>query len=374
MQWIFLIIALPLAYVAKMLFNEINSPMLANTLRLLFALPIFLSIRRTGLKITSILQGASIAAISAAILTIPQAYSGTERVVLDAIKNPIPLGNFSLLLGAIGGTLWLFRHSLQVSQSQLICSVLGLVAGIWVSIASGSRGGWLAIPVIAWVYSLTSQRWRWHHRWGLVLCVVVIGIFSAFLIPTIQHRLQLGFQEIQQYLQHTNHWKPTDALGSLDTRLEMWRLGSLAFIQAPWWGVGFAGFDDFLTMHINQGTAHPNLMMHSSTSRHHHLHNEIVTTAARLGIIGLLALSLLWLGGWQWLRKNLNHPDPTVHSYSIIGLLVHGAVITFSLTDSMFGMGINTMLYAVLLGTAAGGLRHAELHYQAAACRRTMPA
>lgn len=358
--WLALTAVLPLVYSVKMALDGPHIPMLKNVLQLLLAWPVFWGVRCTGPNPRWMLWGASTAAVVAAAMTTPQVLAGVERVVLRAIPNPIPLGNFSLLLGTVGGTAWLFRQPLQIPRWQLVWSALGLAAGIWVSMASGSRGGWLALPVLGWVYSLTWSQWRWYHRWGLVLCVLAIGALGAITVPTMQQRFQVGWQEIQQYLQHVDHWQSDQVLGSLDRRLEMWRLGVLAFLQAPWWGLGFTGFDAFVNAYINNGWTHPQVMWHDTTAKHEHLHNEFVTTAARLGLAGLAVLLWFWWGCWRWFQAGLNHPDAKARTYSTIGLLTHSAVVVYSLTDSMFGMTINTALYAVLLGLSAGGLRHTE--------------
>lgn len=360
-QWLALTAALPMAYMVKMAMSGTNHVMLNNVLHLLFVWPVFWAIRRTGMDLRWMLWGASTGAIAAAVLTASQVWSGVERVELRAIPNPIPLGNFSLLLGAIGGLAWLFRHELRVHRCQLEWAALGVVAGIWVSVVSGSRGGWLAVPIMGWVYSLAWPQWRWQHRWGLVLCVLLLVAVTALTVPMMQHRLLIGWQDISRYWNHINHWQGSETLGSMDRRLEMWRLGALAFVQAPWLGLGFTGFDEFLHTYIQNGWTHPEVMMHGETGRHQHLHNEIVTTAARLGVIGLCALAWLWLDGLRWLKQGMNLQASIGRAHGLAGLLTHSAVIIFALTDSMFGMTINTMIYAVLLGMSAGGLRHAEL-------------
>lgn len=359
--WLALTAVLPLVYSVKMALDGPHTPMLTNVLQLLLAWPVFWGIRCTGLNPRWMLWGASTAAVVAAAMTAPQVLAGVERVVLRAIPNPIPLGNFSLLLGAVGGTAWLFRQPLQIPRWQLVWSALGLAAGIWVSMASGSRGGWLALPVLGWVYSLTWSQWRWYHRWGLVLCVLAIGALGAVTVPTVQQRFQVGWQEIQQYLQHVDHWQSDQVLGSLDRRLEMWRLGVLAFVQAPWWGLGFTGFDALVNTYINNGWTHPQVMIHDTNWTHQHLHNEIFTTVARMGLIGFFTLMWFWIGVWQWFYTSLSICNANEKICKIIGLLIHSTVITFSLTDSMFGMTINTAIYAVLIGICSGLLRHAEI-------------
>ncbi|MFW9594558.1 MAG: O-antigen ligase family protein [Macromonas sp.] len=358
-----------------MVTSGVHPWMFKNVLGLLLVWPVFWTVRGIGLLPRWLFWGASTAATVAAVLIMPQVWSGVERVELRAIPNSIPLGNLSLLLGAVGSVAWLFRRELSVPRWQLAWSALGLVAGIWVSIASGSRGGWLALPIMGWVYSLAQPRWQKRHRWGLVLGVMLLTGIAILVVPAMQQRFIEGWQDIVRYHQHMHDWQADQILGSLDRRLEMWRLGALAFAQAPWWGLGWTGFDALVQTAIYQGQTHPEVMLNGTLWVHQHLHNEVMTTAARLGLVGLLALWWLWWGGWRWFSAGLAQHDPHARAYSVTGLLVHSSIITFALTDSMFGLPIHTSLYAVLLGAAAGGLRYAErCRNQAAVCKRTMPA
>ena len=61
-------------------------------------------------------------------------------------------------------------------------------------------------------------------------------------------------------------------------------------------------------------------------------------------------------------QENHQHANPAAKIFRVMGLITFTAMIAYSMTDSMFGMTLHSMVYTMLLGISAGGLRHAELN------------
>ena len=194
--------------------------------------------------------------------------------------------------------------------------------------------------------------------------LAALGIFmvlcGAYLVPGISARVAVGLTDVQNYFSRSGGWLPGDTIGSLDTRLDMWVAGVEAFRSAPVFGLGFGGFNEFLHHRIELGLSHPEL----ENVGYKHLHCEIITTAAKLGLMGLSALAILWIGGVRWFLGEGKATDPTGTCFRVMGLITFTAMITFSMTDSMFGMTLHSMVYTLFLGISAGGLRHAELNME----------
>jgi O-antigen ligase len=192
--------------------------------------------------------------------------------------------------------------------------------------------------------------------------VVALGIFvvlcGAYLIPGISARVTEGAGEVQSYFSRNGGWSPGDYIGSLDTRLDMWAAGLEAFRSAPLFGLGFPGFNEFLHHRIEMGLSHPELEIIGFK----HLHSEIITTAAKLGLMGIFALAALWVGGIRWFLSGAKESKLNGMVFRVMGLITFTAMITYSMTDSMFGMTLHAMVYTLFLGISAGGLRHAELN------------
>jgi len=146
----------------------------------------------------------------------------------------------------------------------------------------------------------------------------------------------------------------------------MWAAGIDAFRSAPLFGLGFTGFNEFLHARIEMGLTHPDVEIIGFK----HLHCEIITTAAKLGLMGLFALGILWVGGIRWFLRDTLDKDSNGNVFRVMGLITFTAMIVYSMTDSMFGMTLQSMVYTMLIGISAGGLRHAELNPESATASR----
>jgi hypothetical protein len=89
-----------------------------------------------------------------------------------------------------------------------------------------------------------------------------------------------------------------------------------------------------------------------------------------MGLIGLVGLAMLWAGSIWWFLRDAGKGDSNEKRFRIMGLITATAMIAYSMTDSMFGMTLHSMVYTMLLGISAGGLRHAELNPQPAMADR----
>ncbi len=345
---------LPLIYILNMNLLGWDLRALDKPSRLLLAVLAFVALRSLPINARTVFWASLLGVmISAAI-----AYQQTQIAHLPrayGISHPIPFGNISLIMAAIvlGG--WGLLFDREQKKGLVPWVVLALIAGLWASMASGSRGGWIALPLFAYILSLTVPTVRTWHRTIVLTLITVLMIASYYTVPSVQQRIDPAIHETIHYFASPDTHNTN--LGSFGTRLEMWRVGLETFRDNPWLGAGFTGFNQSLEMGISQGAINPELRNHA------HLHNEIITTAAKLGILGLGALFIFWLGLWHKFRsylKNANQ-NPELGFFALIGLLTVGGFALFSLSDSMFGTFTGIHAQALLLAIAAGGVRTQEL-------------
>lgn len=350
--------ALPLAYLCGMLISGFDYGLLDKVLRLLLIAPIFWVVRCHGISASTFLICVSSGVIFSGIDSLDKILHGATRVSGMSVPSPIPFGNFSLLFAVLGFVFLFCRRELRAPKWFNYICLAGLLAGIFSSFASGTRGGWVAMPMFALIF------WKFFgphdKRASFAVCAlgVLMIVCGAYLVPGISTRVVEGATDVQKYFSRSGGWLPGDAIGSLDTRLDMWVAGVEAFRSAPLLGLGFPGFNEFLHHRIELGLSHPDL----ESVGYKHLHCEIITTAAKLGLMGLLALAILWIGGIRWFLSEARTTNPTGTCFRVMGLITLTAMITFSMTDSMFGMTLHSMVYTLFLGISAGGLRHAELN------------
>jgi O-antigen ligase len=357
-QWFIIAASLPLAYFFRMLALDVDHRLFDKVVRLLFVIPIFWIIRSYGISISKVLICIAISVLMAGFESLIQASDGVQRVSGVSIANPIPFGNFALLFGVLSLLLIFSGKENNRFGWVKVLSILGFISGIYTSVASGTRGGWVAIPLFIWIIWNCFGSKRKSTTYAVVVAIVVVLPLIAYLVPAISDRLAQGFSEAKSYLSRTTLWAAGEVTTSIGIRLDMWTTGIEAFRSAPLFGLGFAGFNEFLNYRIEMGLSHPAL----EAEGFKHLHCEIITTGAKLGLLGLCALAVLWVGGIRWFLRDITKNVSAGKIFRAMGLITFTAMIAYSMTDSMFGMTLHPMVYAMLLGISAGGLRHAELH------------
>jgi O-antigen ligase len=365
-QWFVVAAALPLAYFFKMLASDFDHRLLDKVSRLVLIIPIYWVIRSYGISASKVLICVCASVLAAGIDSFFQVANGVQRVSGASIPSPIPFGNFALLFGVLSALLIFPEKERKESTWVKRFGMVGFLAGMFTSIASGTRGGWVAIPVfllIYWKYFGSGSKWV---SYAVAITIVVVMPLLAYFVPAISDRLAVGISEAQSFLSRTSLWSSGDVSTSIGIRLDMWAAGIDAFRCAPVFGLGFTGFNEFLHHRIEMGLTHPDLEL----TGFKHLHCEIITTAAKMGLIGLVGLAMLWAGSIWWFLRDAGKGDSNEKRFRIMGLITATAMIAYSMTDSMFGMTLHSMVYTMLLGISAGGLRHAELNPQPAMADR----
>ncbi|MBZ0329218.1 O-antigen ligase family protein [Halomonas sp. ANAO-440] len=257
-----------------------------------------------------------------------------ERVVLGVERasngmNAIPFGNLSLLLGSLSllTVLWCLRRQRPRHVGLLILAMLAALLGLLGSLLSGTRGGWVALPfVLLIVYRAARDLLPLRHlrlgAGGLVLLMLV-----PILLPQsgVSERVGQVADDAQRY------WQRGDAGSSLGMRLELWRAGVMLISEKPLLGFGEHRMEKALGDLAEEGRVYDRVVIHMQ------LHNEVIDTAARRGLLGATSLLLLygiplWIF-WKKLRR-AGH-EPGLQVLAAAGMMVPVAFFDFGLTQSM---------------------------------------
>lgn len=115
--------------------------------RFLLAVPVFMFLRRVRFNVLAMVQyGFPLAVIVGCLMLKPIDDGRFGIATLDLIH----FGNFELMLGMMSllSLDWTKHDALWLR----IFKVIGFFAGIYASIMSGSRGGWIALPLFLLIY------------------------------------------------------------------------------------------------------------------------------------------------------------------------------------------------------------------------------
>ena len=198
---------------------------------------------------------------------------------------------------------------------------LGL-ATVALSTARSAYLGFILLSILTTIYYL-----RW--RTATVVIVVLTGLMiSTYVISDkVQYRINKGVSEVTAYFESLEKYPDNPEkyhMGSLGTRLEMWRSTQYFFHEAPWFGVGRFNYQKKAQEFVDQGLANQAIAIHS------HPHNAYIEMIMSKGIFGLLALLLLMYYPLYVFIKTRNASRDSAFA----GIVLISAYTIFSLTEA----------------------------------------
>ncbi len=315
--------------------------------RFIFAVPVLLFVLAYPPRLALLWSGLVVGGLLTAGWAVWQKlFLGIERAT--GYTYVIQFGNISMLMGifCLAGLGWAAVQ--PRARSWMAFMLLGALAGMLGSLLSGSRGGWIGLPLIFWMlYRAYGREVRRSIRlWGLAL--VCTGAVLLYSLPQtgLHSRVQQAFTDIELF-QQGDKWT------SLGARLDMWQ-GALQLIaEKPLTGWGWSGYRQGM-----QALADDGIVIQFAAENH--AHNEMLDAQARRGILGLLSLLALYLVPLRLFSRRLRAEDLELRSLALAGALLPVAFMDFGLSQVFFGHNSGVMVYAFWLVVLWGCMRTRE--------------
>ncbi|MGJ7457437.1 O-antigen ligase family protein [Halomonas sp. RA08-2] len=263
-----------------------------------------------------------------------KAMEGAARASGHAPLHAIHFGNIALLSGllCLAGIGWAWGRHRRAAWVTLL--VAGAAGGVLASILSGTRGGWLAVPlVLALFYRAYLSRWPLVWQGGVLAGVITVMVV-AYALPQsgVQPRVDIAVAEGQDYL-------AGEVRGSVGLRLEMMRGAGLLILERPWLGHGHEGYQPGIQRLVDEGRLAPGV------ERFWHAHNDLLDAWVRRGLPGLaLVLALYLLPLWVF-SVRLKTSDPVRRSLAVAGLLLPITFMDFGLSYPFFAYPVGIAVY-----------------------------
>lgn len=302
-------------------------------------IPVFLLLHRLPLRVFAVLQYAFPLAAIVGLFMGKSEYGRLTVASLDAIH----FGNFELILGMLSlfSLNWFGR---DVPALRLL-KILGCAAGVWASLASGSRGGWLAIPIfIGYLFYFSMGKASLKMAISSLLAATLVVAGSYYAVDRFQQRVDQLANEVTAYDQ-----------GNRDTstgiRWQLYKAGVEVFVHHPLAGVGPEGF----ALEMDPMAVAGKLTPEAAQLGRGEVHNDILSKAAGMGIPGLIAILAsylvpLWL---FWRATKSGHEQ--IRRSGILGVVFVSGIFVFGLTVEFLNLTMATAFYsftvAVLLAT-----------------------
>ena len=270
----------------------------------------------------------------------------------DGHTNAIQFGNLALLL-AVWSLIWALQTPDRRARA---LGALAALAGLAASLASGSRGGWLTLPLLLglglWLASATPARPRWRGAQALGATLLACALLAA--LPPVQQRVALAVQELQDH-------QPQRDNTSTGLRLAFWQQ-AWAFGQSqPWIGIGQSAYES------RQREAVARHQMPDQAVEFNHAHNEWLDMFAKRGLLGCAGLALFYGVPGVLFWRRLRRPGVTApgepatlasarHAANLCGLTTVLGFIGFGMTQVMFAHNNGNLMYLLCISVwlAAG--------------------
>ncbi len=348
-KWLMLCFALfPLSALLSWMLGDFSRAgwrELETPLRMFAFIPIYFLFRQIDLSqqtlVRSFILGALLAGLSAILAITWQTgfvtYSGGR---VAGPYGELTFGQWSILFSALAALAYT-----QVKETRLLQVVLLLIVGLglFAGFASGTRGAWLALPVLAVVtYFYLRPHFTGLQKISLLLALILAGVFLYQLPATnISSRAQTAINEAMDYWQapeDNNKVKRT----SMGARFEMWKGSWRMFREAPLLGVGEGGYQPHMQAQKERGE------MHFTPAKYSHPHNEFLRILAQRGLFGfafLLAIFVLPLLTFNQARRETDER----RLLGFAGIIICVGYLIFGLTETLFSRNIMVASYVVMI-------------------------
>lgn len=316
--------------------------------RFLLAVPVFMLLRRIRLSIVAMMQfGFPLAAIVGCLM-LKQIGDGRYGIpTLDLIH----FGDFELMLGVMSVFTfnWTGRDALLVRSLK----VLGLLAGTYASIASGSRGGWLALPVFFMIFI--------YFRYGkislkAIMAMLLMLVMTGFLAFSLSQKIHHRVDEVASDVAAFQHGNPDTSMG---VRIQLFRAAAEIAAKNPIFGVG----PDEFAREMEPMKKSGKITAMAAELGKGEVHNELLSKAAGLGLFGLIAILSIYLVPGRMFYRAMRKDSIQVRQAGMLGLVFVSGFMIFGLTVETLNLTMAAAFYgltvAVLLA-ACLNIHHGE--------------
>lgn len=275
----------------------------------------------------------------------PNMFWGPNRITTNAL-DPLMFGSLSLTLGLL--SLVSIRFYKVHSRWLIFYKLTGFVIGIYLSIVSGSRTGWMALPVagVIWLYIERHKFTRFTRT--ITMATITIILFSIYSTSTSVHdRFNAAIHDLSSY-----QWNPTtpNADTSVGARISFMRIALFLFEKKPLSGWGDGNFQNI----IND----PNLNFANTETKRVALvsgfHNDITANMVRSGIWGLIATTALFLIPAIFFARHLNSQYKNQRDVAFLAMTFISCQFISSMTMEILTLKYSASFYGLMIAILSG--------------------
>ena len=322
--------------------EEIRGKHFEKEAYLLLFLPIFYLFRSLKIPRWALWYGLCIGGILVGCYSLAEFgwVSIGERV--RGAYNPIMFGCLSLAIAFMSIQSYQFFE--QHHRAFLILPISGFFLGTVSSVLTGSRGAWVAAPILFLVTLVHLGKRIKKKMLFIIVSVFVLAFLVPYLIPNtnLAQRIELVGENFLKYSKGN-----VDALNGIGLRLASWEAS---------WNIA----KEHLLLGIGPGGYYPTIQKMSSRgelpyyvgvyyNQPHSIYFAVLVDSGLVGLFFLLALFFVPL--WIFVKR-IRAPgmdksiDKTAHYTGVILILGYSQ---FGLTETIFGRNLFVSFYIIML-------------------------
>ena len=334
---------------------------LSKFLRFLLVIPIYFLFRKVKISESVFWYGIVCGAILSGLMAIYEATIGpVYQFRWDQVAgatHPILFGDIALTMGVI--SMLGIRHYRAINSKLIILPIAGLLLGLIASFLSGSRGSWVALPIFIILLIWFIRAYLPRKLVVAVGVVLVILPIASYMTPGLHvaKRVDDAFEQLSNYRDSgiNSHARDT----SVGTRLEMWQAALTIFKENPVLGVGWGGYQPNAKKLVEQGLRNP------AAAAWGHPHNEYFSVMASSGMVGLVALLILFLAPLRNFIHAIKWGSDSSRALGMAGVIIVTGYMVFALTEAIFERDLPIGFYAFMLAfITALIVRRYELEFE----------
>ncbi|MCL2429306.1 MAG: O-antigen ligase family protein [Alphaproteobacteria bacterium] len=320
-----------------------------DAIRYLLAVPVYLMLRSsTPRTLASLQYGIPLGAITAALLVLPQLPLDNGARASTPYMDAIRFGDLALALGVLSIT------SVDRADSARLVAlkIAGAAAALFASIESGTRGGWIALPLVAlaWWLLRGRGRWSWRPAAALVGLLTVLAVVSYFFVGKVHDRM-VAFSTDVVSLFHA------DLDTSLGLRLQIWRVAIDLFAENPVFGVGPDEFKNSILKFFDLAV----ITREAAHTGSAEVHSQILLHAVSLGIFGVVAIVSIYIVPLVLFIRAATASfgaAPFVRSAAVMGGCFVISFLVFGLTVEIFNLKLIATFYSLTVAVLLAATAH----------------